>query len=70
MTTWYSTGLSEAQWERVCRFVEKSFGRPAQVKWRRIVNAILSILRAGCRGAYCRASFRIGAQCVLLAMAT
>ena len=45
----YSTDLSDAHWERVRPFVEKSFGRSAQVERRRIVNAILDILRIGCQ---------------------
>ena len=49
MSQQYSTDLSDAQWERVRPFVEKSFGRPAQVERRRIVNAILYILRTGCQ---------------------
>jgi len=49
MSQHYSTDLSDAQWERVRPFVEKSFGRPAQIERRRIVNAILYILRTGCQ---------------------
>ena len=49
MSQQYSTDLSDAQWERVRPFVEKHFGRPAQVERRRIVNAILYILRTGCQ---------------------
>mgnify|MGYP001771089851 CR=1 FL=1 len=49
MSRKYSTDLSDAQWERVRPFVEKSFGRPAQVERRRIVNAIFYILRTGCQ---------------------
>lgn len=49
MSQEYSTDLSDAQWERVRPFVEKNFGRPAQVERRRIVNAILYILRTGCQ---------------------
>ena len=45
----YSTDLSDDQWERVRPFVEKNFGRPAQVERRRIVNAIFYILRTGCQ---------------------
>ena len=43
MSQQYSTDLSDIQWERVHPFVEKNFGRPAQVERRRIVNAILYI---------------------------
>lgn len=49
MSQQYSTDLSDIQWERVHPFVEKNFGRPAQVERRRIVNAILYILRTGCQ---------------------
>jgi transposase len=49
MSNQYQTDLSDTQWERVRPFVEKSFGRPAQVERRRIVNAILYILRTGCQ---------------------
>jgi len=49
MSQEYSTDLSDAQWDRVRPFVEKSFGRPAQIERRRIVNAILYILRTGCQ---------------------
>jgi len=49
MSQQYSTDLSDAQWERVRPFVEKSFGRPAQVDRRRVVNAILYILHTGCQ---------------------
>ena len=45
----YSTDLTDVQWDRVRPFVEKSFGRPAQVERRRIVNAIFYILRTGCQ---------------------
>ncbi len=51
----YSTDLSDAQWERVRPFVEKRFGRPAQVERRRIVNALLYILRTGCQSQETRA---------------
>ena len=33
-------------------FVEKSFGRPAQVSRREVVNAILYVLRTGCQWRY------------------
>lgn len=49
MSQQYSTDLSDAQWERVRPFVEKSFGRPAQVDRRCVVNALLYILRTGCQ---------------------
>lgn len=49
MSQQYSTDLSDAQWERVRPFVEKNCGRPAQIERRRIVNAILYILRTGCQ---------------------
>jgi transposase len=49
MSQGYSTDLNDAQWERVRPFVEKNFGRPAQVERRRIVNAIFYILRTGCQ---------------------
>jgi transposase len=48
MSQEYSTDLSDAQWERVRPFVEKNFGRPAQVERRHIINAVLYILRTGC----------------------
>jgi transposase len=44
--------LTDNQWQKVKPFVEKSFGRPAQVPRREVVNAILYVLRTGCQWRY------------------
>ena len=48
----YSSDLSDNQWKKVKPFVEKRFGRPAQVPRREVVNAILYVLRTGCQWRY------------------
>ena len=48
----YPSDLSVEQWRRVQPFVEKSFGRPASVSRRAVVNAILYVLRTGCQWRY------------------
>lgn len=46
----YPTDLSDAQWQRIARWVPepKSGGRPAKYSRREIVNAILYLVRNGC----------------------
>jgi len=48
----YASDLTDNQWQKVKPFVEKSFGRPAQVSRRAVVNAILYVLRTGCQWRY------------------
>lgn len=47
----YTTDLTDAQWARVAPLLAKKRGpgRPQQVPLRRIVNAILYLLRTGCQ---------------------
>jgi transposase len=46
----YPTDLTDAQWQRIARWVPepKSGGRPAKYSRREIVNAILYLTRNGC----------------------
>jgi putative transposase len=45
----YETDLSDEQWEIVRPLVEAKTGRQARVSRRQIVNAILYVVRTGCK---------------------
>jgi len=47
----YVSDLTDSQWDKVKPFVEKNFGRPAQVSRREVVNAILYVMRMCCEPA-------------------
>ena len=57
MVKHYPSDLTAEQWQRVQAFVEMSFGRPARVPRRAVVNAILYVLRTGCQWRYLPCEF-------------
>ena len=64
----YSSDLSDAEWAMIePRLPQRNrLGRPPKTEMRRVVNALLYMVRTGCRWRSCRASFRLIRRCSII----
>ena len=53
----YPSDLTDEQWERIGPLLSKGTGRPPQVDRRKVVDAILYLVRTGCQWRYLPDSF-------------